>query len=95
MILLASSKRDLQLEAMEIRMNPKSEVTVFSHKAVDWPHWVREKSLLQVDGFTYLWVLFTIDGKMEQEIGRWIRVDTLVRWVIFQPSAVSRLGLKV
>ena len=48
----------------------KSEAMVLSRKRVDCPLQVGGESLLQVEEFKYLGVLFMSEGKMEQEINR-------------------------
>ena len=50
----------------------KSEAMVLSQKRVDCPLQVGGESLLQVEEFKYLGVLFTSEGKMEQEIDKQI-----------------------
>ena len=49
----------------------KSETLVLSWKRVEYPLQVGREVLRQVEEFKYLEVLFTSDGRMEQEIDRW------------------------
>ncbi len=77
---MASSNNDLQLllgqftaeyEATGMRISTsKSETMLLSWKRVDCPLRVGEELLPQVEEFKDLKVLFTSEGKMEQEIDR-------------------------
>ena len=48
----------------------KSEAMVLGCKNMEFLLWVGEEILPQVEEFKYLGVLFTSEGKMEQEIDR-------------------------
>ncbi|TWW73526.1 hypothetical protein D4764_15G0009200 [Takifugu flavidus] len=79
-VLLTPSARDLQqsldrfaaeCEAAGMRISTsKSEAMVLSWKKVECLLRVKEELLPQVEEFKYLGVLFTSEGKMEQEIDR-------------------------
>ncbi|TWW59155.1 hypothetical protein D4764_06G0006850 [Takifugu flavidus] len=79
-VLLASSARDLQLsldrfaaacEAAGMKISTsKSEAMVLNRKKVECLLRVKEEILPQVEEFKYLGVLFTSEGRMEQEINR-------------------------
>ena len=76
--LLAPSSQDLQLslerfaakcKAAGMRISTsKSETTVLSRKRVGWLLRVGSEVLPQVEEFKHLGILFTSDGRMEQEI---------------------------
>ncbi|TWW67380.1 hypothetical protein D4764_02G0004210 [Takifugu flavidus] len=78
-VLLASSARDLQLsldwfaaacEAAGMKISTsKTEAMVLNRKKVECLLRVKEEILPQVEEFKYLGVLFTSEGRMEQEIG--------------------------
>ncbi|TWW71606.1 hypothetical protein D4764_16G0001030 [Takifugu flavidus] len=79
-VLLASSARDLQRSldrfaaackaaGMKISTS-KSEAMVLNWKKVECLLQVKEEILLQVEEFKYLGVLFTSEGRMEQEVDR-------------------------
>ncbi|TWW57619.1 hypothetical protein D4764_07G0003380 [Takifugu flavidus] len=79
-VLLASSARDLQLsldrfaaacEAAGMKISTSiSEAMVLNRKKVECLLWVKEEILPQVEEFNYHGVLFTSEGRMEQEIDR-------------------------
>ncbi|TWW64132.1 hypothetical protein D4764_03G0011400 [Takifugu flavidus] len=87
-VLLASSARDLQrsldrfaaeCEVAGMRISTfKSKAMVLSRKKVECLLRVKEEILPQVEGFKYLRVSFTSEGKMEQEIDRWIGAASAV-----------------
>ena len=85
-VLLAPLVGDLQLsleqlaakcEGMRIRTS-KSEIMVLSQKRVECFLWVGSKILPQVEEFKYLRVLFTSNGRMQQEINRQISAVSAV-----------------
>ena len=100
MVLLASSNSDLQpslggfaaeCETEGIRISTsKSEAMVLSWKRVDCPLQVGGESLLQVEEFKYLGVLFTSEGKMEREIDRRIGAASAVMRTLRQSIVVKR-----
>ena len=73
MVLLASSDRDLQLSLDRFECEAagmstsKSESMVLNRKRVKCTLRVRDEILPQVEEFKYLGVLFTSDGRMEQD----------------------------
>ncbi|TWW73381.1 hypothetical protein D4764_15G0007750 [Takifugu flavidus] len=87
-VLLASSARDLQLsldrfaaacEAAGMKISTsKSEAMVLNRKKVECLLRVKEEILPQVEEFKYLGVLFTSEGRMEQEIDRQIGAASAV-----------------
>uniref|UniRef100_A0A674P165 Reverse transcriptase domain-containing protein n=1 Tax=Takifugu rubripes TaxID=31033 RepID=A0A674P165_TAKRU len=99
-VLLASSARDLQLsldrfaaacEAAGMKISTsKSEAMVLDRKKVECLLRVKEEILPQVEEFKYLGVLFTSEGRMEQEIDRRIgAASTVMRTLhrsIFVPT---------
>ncbi|TWW68233.1 hypothetical protein D4764_19G0000310 [Takifugu flavidus] len=88
-VLLASSARDLQrslnrfaaaCEAAGMKISTsKSEAMVLNRKKVECLLWVKEEILPQVQEFKYLGVLFTSEGRLEQEIDRRIAVSAVMR----------------
>ena len=68
----------------------KSEAMVLSWKRVDCPLQVGGESLPQVEEFKYLRVLLMSEGKMEQEIDRWIGAASAVMWTLSQSVVVKR-----
>ena len=68
----------------------KSEAMVLSRKRVDCPLQVGGESLLQVEEFKYLGVLFTSEGKMEREIDRQIWAASAVMQTLKQSVVVKR-----
>ncbi|TWW55955.1 hypothetical protein D4764_09G0010050 [Takifugu flavidus] len=88
MVLLASSARDLQLsldrfatacEAAGMKISTsKSEAMVLNRKKVECLLQVTEEILPQVEEFKYFGVLFTSEGRMEQEINRRIGAASAV-----------------
>lgn len=76
----------LHCEAVGMRINiSKSEAVVLSP----------DKFLTQVEGFKYLWVLFTRDGRGEREIDRQIGAASAVMRTLYQSVVVKRqLGVK-
>ena len=99
-VLLASSNSDLQLslgrfaaecEAAGMKISTsKSEAMVLSRKRVDCPLQVGGESLLQVEEFKYLGVLFTSEGKMEREIDRRIGAASAVMRALRQSVVDKR-----
>ena len=60
-----------QCEAVGMIISPsKSESIVLIRKNVECLHQIREKILPQVDEFKDLRILFTSEGRMEQEVNR-------------------------
>ncbi|TWW63118.1 hypothetical protein D4764_03G0001260 [Takifugu flavidus] len=89
-VLLASSARDLQrsldrfataCEVAGMRISTsKSEAMILNRKKVECLLRVKEEILPQVEEFKYLRVLFTSEGRMEQEIDRRIgAVSAVIR----------------
>ena len=88
MVLFASSNEDLQLslgrfacecEAVGMKISTsKSEAMVLNRKRVECSLRVGEEVLPQVEGFKYLGVLFTSEGRMEREIDRRIGAASAV-----------------
>ena len=74
MVLLASStveRFSAECKAAGMRISAsKSVAMVLSRNRVDYPPRVGGESLPQVEEFKYLGVLFTSEGKIEQEIDR-------------------------
>ncbi|TWW71177.1 hypothetical protein D4764_17G0006600 [Takifugu flavidus] len=99
-VLLASSARDLQLsldrftaecKAAGMRISTsKSEAMVLSRKKVKRHLWVKEEILPQVEKFKYLGVLFTSEGRMEQEIDRRIGAASAVMQTLHWSVVVKR-----
>ncbi|TWW59340.1 hypothetical protein D4764_06G0008700 [Takifugu flavidus] len=99
-VLLASSARDLQLsldrfaaaceaDGMKISMS-KSEAMVLNRKKVECLLRVKEEILPQVEKFKYLGVLFTSEGRMEQEIDRRIGAASAVMRTLHWSVVVKR-----
>ena len=92
MVFLASSNSYLQLslqqfaakcEAAGMRFSAsKSEAMVLSRKRVDCPLRVGGELFPLVEEFKYLGVLFTGEGKMEQDIDRGIGAALAVMWML-------------
>uniref|UniRef100_A0A8C6PHS8 Reverse transcriptase domain-containing protein n=1 Tax=Nothobranchius furzeri TaxID=105023 RepID=A0A8C6PHS8_NOTFU len=99
-VLLASSKRDLQLslerfaaecEAAGMRISSsKSETMVLIWKRVECLFRVGDEVLPQVVEFKYLWVLFTSEGKLEREIDRRIGAASAVMQVLYRSAVMKR-----
>ncbi|TWW53400.1 hypothetical protein D4764_0262180, partial [Takifugu flavidus] len=99
-VLLASSARDLQLsldrfaaacEAAGMRISTsKSEAMVLDRKKVECLLRVKEEILPQVEEFKYLGVLFTSEGRMEQEIDRRIGAASTVMRTLHRSVVVKR-----
>ncbi|TWW77544.1 hypothetical protein D4764_12G0009340 [Takifugu flavidus] len=99
-VLLASSARDLQLsldrfaaacEAAGMKISTsKSEAMVLNRKKVECLLWVKEEILPQVEEFKYLRVLFTSEGRMEQEINRRIGAASGVMRTLHRSVVVKR-----
>lgn len=51
-------------------MSVKIESVLLVNKEVAWPLWLSVETLLRVEEFTYLCVLFTRERKMERKIDR-------------------------
>ncbi|TWW62860.1 hypothetical protein D4764_04G0015070 [Takifugu flavidus] len=66
----------------------KSEAMVFKRNKVECLLRVKEEILPQVEAFKYLGVLFTSEGRMEQEIDRWIGAVSAVMQTL-QPVSQS------
>ncbi|TWW77720.1 hypothetical protein D4764_12G0011100 [Takifugu flavidus] len=87
-VLLASSARDLQLSldrfaaaceaAGMVISTSKSEAMVLNRKKVECLLRVKEEILPQREEFKYLGVLFTSEGRMEQEVDRRIGAASAV-----------------
>ncbi|TWW71143.1 hypothetical protein D4764_17G0006260 [Takifugu flavidus] len=69
----ASSAQPCEAAGMRISTS-KSKAMVLNRKKEECLLRVKEEILPQVEEFKYLGVLFTSEGKMEQEIDRWIGV---------------------
>uniref|UniRef100_A0A8P4KHH4 Reverse transcriptase domain-containing protein n=1 Tax=Dicentrarchus labrax TaxID=13489 RepID=A0A8P4KHH4_DICLA len=101
-VLMASSACDLQhsldrftaeCQAAGMRISTsKSEAMVLSRKPVDCLLRVGSESLPQVKEFKYLRVLFTSEGRMEQEIGRRIGAAGAVLQSLYR-TVVTKRGL--
>ncbi|TWW68301.1 hypothetical protein D4764_19G0000990, partial [Takifugu flavidus] len=99
-VLLASSARDLErsldrfaaaCEAAGMKISTsKSEAMVLNRKKVECLLRVKEEILPQVEEFKYLGVLFTSEGRMEQEIGRRILATSAVMWTLHRSVVVKR-----
>ncbi|TWW69209.1 hypothetical protein D4764_18G0000150 [Takifugu flavidus] len=99
-VLLASSARDLQLsldwfaaacEAAGMKISTsKSEAMVLNRKKVECLLRVKEEILPQVEEFKYLGVLFTSEGRMEQEIDRRIGAASAVMRTLHRSVVVKR-----
>ncbi|TWW53707.1 hypothetical protein D4764_0113540, partial [Takifugu flavidus] len=99
-VMLASSAHDLQqsldwfaaeCEAAGMRISTsKSEAMVLSRKKVECLLQVKEEILPQVEEFKYLGVLFTSEGRMEQEIDRWISAASAVMRTLHRSVVVKR-----
>ncbi|TWW77405.1 hypothetical protein D4764_12G0007950 [Takifugu flavidus] len=99
-VLLASSARDLQLSldwfaaAFEVAgmkiSTSKSEAMVLNRKEVGCLLQVKEEILPQVEEFKYLRVLFTSEGRMEQEIDRRIGAASTVMQTLHRSVVVKR-----
>ena len=61
-----------------------------NRKRVHCPPQVGGDSLLQVEEFTYLWVLFTSEGKMERKIDRRIGAASAVMRTLKWSHVVKR-----
>ncbi|TWW59288.1 hypothetical protein D4764_06G0008180 [Takifugu flavidus] len=68
----------------------KSEAMVLNRKKVECLLRVKEEILPQVKEFKYLGVLFTSEGRMEQEIDRWIGVVSAVMRTLHRSVVVKR-----
>ncbi|TWW78064.1 R2 Retrovirus-related Pol polyprotein from type I retrotransposable element [Takifugu flavidus] len=99
-VLLASSARDLQrsldrfaapCEAAGMKISTsKSEAMVLNRKKVKCLLRVKEEILPQVEEFKYLGVLFTSEGRMEQEIDRRIGAVSAVMRTLHRSVVVKR-----
>ncbi|TWW63621.1 hypothetical protein D4764_03G0006290 [Takifugu flavidus] len=99
-VLLVSSARDLQLsldrfaaacEAAGMRISTsKAEAMVLSRKKVECLLRVKEEILPQVEEFKYLGILFTSEGRMEQEIDRRIGAASAVMRTLHRSIVVKR-----
>ncbi|TWW59137.1 hypothetical protein D4764_06G0006670 [Takifugu flavidus] len=99
--LLASSACDLQLsldqfaaacEAAGMKISTsKSESMVLNGKNVECLLRVKEEILPQVEEFKYLGVLFTSEGRMEQEVDRRIGAASAVMQTLHRSVVVKRL----
>ncbi|XP_056892948.1 PVR cell adhesion molecule related 2 like isoform X5 [Takifugu flavidus] len=99
-VLLASSARELQLsldrfaaacEAAGMKISTsKSEAMVLNRKKVECLLRVKEEILPQVEEFKYLGVLFTSEGRMEQEIDRQIGTASAVMRTLHRSVVVKR-----
>ncbi|CAM4549683.1 unnamed protein product [Leuciscus chuanchicus] len=100
-VVLAPSNRDLQhglgrfaaeCEAAGMRISTsKSEAMVLSRKRVAFPLQVGGEFLPQVEEFKYFGVLFTSEGRMEQEIDRQISAASAVMQSIYRSIYVPTL----
>ncbi|TWW81657.1 hypothetical protein D4764_01G0014720 [Takifugu flavidus] len=97
-VVLASSARDLQLsldrfaatcEVAGMKIS-KSEAMVLNRKKVECLLRVKEEILPQVEEFKYLGVLFTSEGRMEQEIDRRIGAASAVMRTLHRSVVVKR-----
>ncbi|TWW64134.1 hypothetical protein D4764_03G0011420 [Takifugu flavidus] len=99
-VLLASSAHDLQrsldrfaamceLAGMRISTS-KSEAMVLNWKKVECLFRVKEETLPQVEEVKYLGVLFMSEGRMEQEIYRWIGATSAVMRTLHRSVVVKR-----
>ncbi|TWW81867.1 hypothetical protein D4764_01G0016820 [Takifugu flavidus] len=98
-VLLASSARDLDLsldrfaaacEAAGMKISTsKSEAMVLNQKKVECLLQVKEEILPQVEELKYLGVLFTSEGRMEQETDRPIGAASAVMRTLHQKRALS------
>ncbi|TWW75469.1 hypothetical protein D4764_13G0001310 [Takifugu flavidus] len=99
-VLLVSLARDLQLsldrfaaacEAAGMKISTsKSKAMVLNRKKVECLLRVKEEILPQVEEFKYLGVLFTSEGRMEQEIDRWIGAASAVMRTLHRSVVVKR-----
>ncbi|TWW63115.1 hypothetical protein D4764_03G0001230 [Takifugu flavidus] len=99
-VLLASSARDLQrsldrfataCEVAGMRISTsKSEAMVLNWKKVKCLLQVKEEILPQVEEFKYLRVLFTSEGRIEQEIDRRIGAASAVIRILHQSVVMKR-----
>ncbi|CAN9506880.1 unnamed protein product [Ophioblennius macclurei] len=99
-VLLASSSRDLQLslgwfaaesEAAGMQISTsKSEAMVLSRKRVDCLLHVGEEVLPQVEEFKYLGILFTSEGRMEQEVDRRIGAASTVMRTLNRSAVMKK-----
>ncbi|TWW58331.1 hypothetical protein D4764_07G0010500 [Takifugu flavidus] len=100
MILLASSARDLQQspdwfaaarEAAGMRISTsKSKAMVLNRKKVECLVRVKEEILPQGEEFKYLGVLFTSEGRMEQDINRRTGAASAVMRTLHRSVVVKR-----
>ncbi|TWW62347.1 R2DM Retrovirus-related Pol polyprotein from type II retrotransposable element [Takifugu flavidus] len=99
-VLLSSSACDLQrsldrfaaaCEAAGMKISTsKSEAMVLNRKKVECLLWVNEEILPQVEEFKYLGVLFTSEGRMEQEIDRRIGAASTVMRTLHRSVVVKK-----
>ncbi|TWW80607.1 R2 Retrovirus-related Pol polyprotein from type I retrotransposable element [Takifugu flavidus] len=100
-VLLASLTRDLQLSldrfaaaretaGMKISTS-KSKAMVLNRKKVECLLRVKEEILPQVEEFKYLGVLFTSEGRMEQEVDRRIGAASAVMRTLHQSVVAKRI----
>ncbi|KAK0150407.1 Craniofacial development protein 2 [Merluccius polli] len=87
-VLLASSDRDLQLSLD--RFAAECESMVLNRKRVECTLRVGNEILPQVEEFKYLGVLFTSEGRMEQEIDRRIGAASAVMRTLHGSVMVKR-----
>ncbi|TWW56226.1 hypothetical protein D4764_08G0002130, partial [Takifugu flavidus] len=69
----------------------KSEAMVLNRKKVACLLRVKEEILPQVEEFKYLGVLFTSEGRLEQEINRWIGAASAVMQTLHRSVLVKRV----
>lgn len=67
-----------------------TEAMELSQEMVDCPLQVRDEVLPKVENFKHLEVLFTSEGRMEQEINWWIGVVDAVLWMPNRSVVVKR-----
>ncbi|TWW59217.1 General transcription factor II-I repeat domain-containing protein 2 [Takifugu flavidus] len=99
-VLLAPSARDLQrsldrfaiaCEAAGMKISTsKSEAMVLNRKKVECLLQVKEELVLQVEEFKYLGVLFTSEGRMEQEVDRRIGAASAVMQSLHRSVVVKK-----
>lgn len=69
---------------------------VLSWKKVDCSLWVGGELLPTVEEFKYLGVLFTSEGRLEQEVDRWTGAAAAVMCSLYQTIVVKReLSMRV
>lgn len=69
-------------------------VMILNRKRVDWPLWFKEELCPQVTEFKYLGVLIKSEGKIKQQIGRWIWLALAVPlgWCFWQANRKETPG---